>query len=68
MEFYSLCVGGPLTFKTDFAGRVKVCEAAYSGSILQVSVQVPHIFRKLSCTSHVELSRTRLSYFVEKVN
>lgn len=55
------------TYSMNFAGRVKACEAHHSGSILQAAVQAPHSFRRFSCSSHKELSKMRLRYFVDEV-
>lgn len=58
---------GGLDCVTDFSGRMRVFEAKHTGTLSQISVQVPHVFRKFPCSSHKELPTARLQYFIENV-
>ena len=56
-----------LTPLLDFAGRLRVSETCYPGSVCQVMKQAPQAFHRISCPSHTDLSEARFSYFIEQV-
>lgn len=51
----------------DYAGKVKVCEVGYEGSISQVAIHLPQTFHKIHSQSHIELPEARFTYFIENV-
>ena len=55
-------------FRPDYAGKVKVCELKYPGSVAMVALQLPQTFHRFQCESHLQLAEARWTYFVEKVN
>ena len=52
---------------SDFAGRVRVSELSYSGSVYQVVKQVPQTFHHINCPSHTDLPEARFTYFTQQV-
>ena len=54
-------------FHPDYAGKVKVCELRYPGSVAKVALQLPQTFHRVQCESHLQLPQARWTYFIEKV-
>ncbi len=52
---------------TRYAGKVRVTEPSWEGSIAQVALQAPQEFHRVEAPSFADLADARFSYFVEKV-
>ncbi|XP_078036154.1 U3 small nucleolar RNA-associated protein 25 homolog [Augochlora pura] len=51
----------------NYAGKIKVINPVSLGSICQVVVQVPQVFHRFECTSHVQALEQRMEFFAAKI-
>ncbi|XP_046832461.1 U3 small nucleolar RNA-associated protein 25 homolog [Vespa crabro] len=51
----------------NYAGKVKVINPIYPGSICQIITQVPQIFHKFNATSHTLSLENRMEFFINKI-
>lgn len=51
----------------NYAGKVKVVNPIYPGSICQIITQVPQIFHKFNTTDHTQSLENRMEFFVNKI-
>ncbi|KAF7415192.1 hypothetical protein HZH68_003681 [Vespula germanica] len=51
----------------NYAGKAKVVNPIFPGSISQIITQVPQIFHKFSTTSHTQSLENRMEFFINKI-
>ncbi|XP_078671933.1 U3 small nucleolar RNA-associated protein 25 homolog [Branchiostoma floridae x Branchiostoma belcheri] len=51
----------------NYAGKVQVCNPPSRGTICQVALQLPQVFRRVECSSFSQAADARFNFFVSQV-